>query len=348
MQKIISPATARVEQIHVAPGDQVHKGDVLASLAKDIHNEAGYSIYRENIDQLTLDRELLEKQLYNQQQAALQSVQWSRIAKENLHSDKLNLKKEAELLGLQLQLSDRNLQAVAKLLEAGNSSTREFDQQYRGHLELLGRKQALSQREMQIEHELDALDNRQQRAEFESQQSRLTLQRELQSIDQKIRTLDNQALFTVVAEGPGVVAELGLEAGKPVLVNQPLFYINPSSTELQATIFVPAAVQGKLVVGQSVLLRYDAFDFRLYGRQEATVIAIGQARLDPRETLLAVAGISEPVFKIVAEISSPTVSGSSTYHLQSGSTLIADFVVAEMSLLQFIFKPVLGLRGKVT
>jgi hypothetical protein len=42
------------------------------------------------------------------------------------------------------------------------------------------------------------------------------------------------------------------------------------------------------------------------------------------------------------------VQGDSLYPLQSGATLMADFVLWEMSLLQFIFRPILGLQGKVT
>jgi membrane fusion protein len=201
---------------------------------------------------------------------------------------------------------------------------------------------------LQYDYELNSLNNAEQLAEFDSEQASLQIQRELQVIDQEITSLSNQALFTVVAQGPGIVAELGLSSGKSVLPNQPLFFINPQNVDLQATLYVPAAVQAKLVIGQSVLLRYDAFDFRLYGRYEATVVAIGKARLDPRETVLPIFGINEPVFKITAQLHETAVQGDSLYRLQSGATLMADFVLSEMSLLQFIFRPILGLQGKVT
>lgn len=294
------------------------------------------------------DRELLIKKLQVQELAQQQSRHWSSLAAKNVKNSKLSLEEEAELLTTRTQLSDRNLQAVSALLQSGNSSTREFDQQYQAHLELLGRRQTLSQRLLQYDYELNSLHNAEQLAQFDSEQASLQIQRELQIIDQNISNLRNQALFTVVAQGPGIVAELGLEQGKSVLPNQPLFFINPSNTELQATLYVSAAVQAKLVAGQSVLLRYDAFDFRLYGRYEATVAAIGKASLDPRETVLPIFGINEPVFKVTAELHESAVQGDSLYRLQSGATLIADFVVSEMSLLQFIFRPILGLQGKVT
>jgi len=347
-QKIVSPVAARVEKIHVNQGERVERGDILASLSTGIYNGQGVSVVQEKIQQLRTDRELLIRKFEVQQLAQQQSKHWSRVAVANVHSSKLSLEEEAALLTTRTQLSDRNLQAVSTLLQSGNSSTREFDQQQQVHLELLGRSQALSQRLLQYDYELNSLNNAEQLAQFDSEQASLQIQRELQVIDQKITNLGNQALFTVVAEAPGIVAELGLEGGKSVLPNQPLFFINPSKAELQATLYVPAAVQAKLVTGQSVLLRYDAFDFRLYGRYEATVTAIGKARLDPRETVLPIFGINEPVFKVTAQLHESTVQGDSLYRLQSGATLMADFVLSEMSLLQFIFRPILGLQGKVT
>lgn len=347
MRKIISPATAQVEKVHVVLGEYVTKGSVLATLKRGLHNEAGQSLHRQTVAQLSVERELLEEQLRNQQQALEQSRRWSELAVAHTRSNRHELEKEVELLAEQLELSERSLHAVARLLEAGNSSVREHDQQRQVHLELRGREQALAQRILRNEQELDALDNAQRVAEFEYQQAINRLLREMQLIEQQISAADNQALFTIVAESSGTVAELGLERGKPVLVNQPLFYINPVDAQLQATIYVPAAIQAKLAVGQSVLLRYDAFDYRQYGRHGANIVAIGQARLDPRESLLTVAGINEPVFKVMAALHESTVGGESGYALLPGSTLIADFILTEQSLLRFIFNPILGLRGKL-
>ena len=145
-----------------------------------------------------------------------------------------------------------------------------------------------------------------------------------------------------------MVAELGLELGKSVMLNQTLFYINPLHSELQATIYVPAMAQGKLTKGQAILLRYDAFDYRFYGRSAATVTSVGQAHLDLKDTPLPVVGVSEPVFKISASLDKFYIENDKRFELQSGMTLSADFVISEMSLLQLIVKPLLALQGKVS
>jgi len=99
--------------------------------------------------------------------------------------------------------------------------------------------------------------------------------------------------------------------------------------------------------GQELLLNYDAFNFQLYGRYRATVTRIDRASLDPREHLLPVPGIQEPVFTIKARLDQSYVEGPDIYRLQSGMLFSADIVTAEMSLLAFIFKPVLELKARL-
>ncbi|GJM11724.1 MAG: hypothetical protein DHS20C12_01270 [Pseudohongiella sp.] len=347
VQKIVSPVAARVEEIHVHKGQSVAKGEILASLSTGFYNGQGASALEQNIEQLKADRELLIRELEVQRDALVRSQHWNRRTVENIRHSRQSLEKEIDLLTTRTQLSDRNLQAISALLQSGNASAQEYEQHYQLHLDLLVHSQTLIQRRLQQEQELDSLRNTRQLAESDGERASLQTRRELQAIDQRISNLSTQALFTVVAQQSGIVAELGLESGRSVLPNQPLFVIHPDQVELQATIYVSAAVQAKLVVGQSVLLRYDAFDYRLYGRKEGRVTSISQASLDPRENPLPISSINEPVFKVTAQLDEACIRGDSLYQLQTGTTLTADFVLWEMSLLQFIFKPILGLQGKI-
>jgi membrane fusion protein len=348
IQEIVSPVAARIVQIHVTKGASVREGDILATLSSGPYNAEGMSALEETRQQLLADKALLIKQLNIQQQLQQQSRHWRKIASQNMLSSKQNLEREVELVQRRAQLSDRNLEAISALVNSGNGSAREYDLHYQRHLELLGLEQTLTRKLLQFDHELNSLSNIERREGINSQQASLRIQQELQQIEQKITNLKNRASLTVVAQRPGIVAELALDLGTPVLPNQPLFYINPLTTELKATLYVPASVQAKLAVGQAVLLSYDAFDYRLYGRQKATLSSVGHARLDPRKTQLPVFGLNEPVFKVTAALDSLTLDGEPPYLLQSGATLLADFVLSDMTLLQFIFKPLLGLQGKVT
>ena len=347
VQRINSPTTARVERIYVRLGDSVSEGDVLALLTTEAYDRQGASLQRRRTTALRNEQHLLQEQLQNEQLAREESARSSEQTANNIRVRQVGMEREEALLARQIELSERNLRAVTALYEAGTSSVREFDQQRSAHLELLARAQLLSQRTLQSEHDLIAVSSVQRAAQLDFDKSILRLRREIEAVEREIANLAQQTHFAVVAEGAGVVAELGLETGKPVRANQPLFYINPESSELEATIYVPSAVQGRLIPGQAVLLRLDAFDYRQYGRQEATILSIGQAPIDPRDTLLPVAGIAEPVFRITAQLQNQNPYRDIEYSLRRGTALTADFVVAEMSLIRFIFNPILKLRGKV-
>ena len=64
--------------------------------------------------------------------------------------------------------------------------------------------------------------------------------------------------------------------------------------------------------------------------------------------MIPVSHHAEPVFPVLVKPDQHYVEGSDIYPLQAGLLLEADFVIAEMSLVELIFKPVLSLRGKLT
>lgn len=348
VQKIVSPVFARVESIHVTQGDHVVKGDVLAFLSTEYYDAEGVAVNGARVQQLQFERELLQEQISIQNLEFEEANRWNSVSLENTKGNKRSLESEAELLTIQKSLSDKNLHAVSQLLHTGNSSVQEYDRQYLKHLEILAREQTLIQRLNLAEKEIASIENRERLAQLEIRRARLNTERELQAITQDIETLSSQTLFSVVAEESGVVAELDIAVGNPVQANMPLLFIHPTYSKLEAVIYVPASVQAKLERDTTVLLRYDAFDYRLFGRSEATISAVGQAPLDPRESALPIAAVSEPVFKVTATLHQSAVGSDISYPLRAGGTLFADFVIAEMSLLEFIFKPVLGLRGKIT
>ncbi|MCH8174782.1 MAG: HlyD family efflux transporter periplasmic adaptor subunit [Proteobacteria bacterium] len=336
-----------VKEVLVQVGQSVEKGQILVVLSSSVFDYAGRLSHQSQLQHLDTQRNLLLRQVEIQQQIQDQSRDRLLAEDEGLLVSVEIIKREAGLLGLQLGTSERNITSIAVLLENGSASQSQYDRSYTAHLDLLRQQQEIEQRRAQL---------RQRRQDLRAQRlgSRLLFeQQKLQSLDRlaqydyEIDILDHQERFTVVAEDRGVVAALAIEAGQPVSPGQLLLRINPVSPQLQAIIYVPSRVLGKLATGQELMLSYDAYDYRYYGRYQAVVTQISRASLDPRELLLPVPGISEPVFKVLASLNEQTVEGPDIARLQAGMLLNADFITAEMSLAAFIFKPLLRLRGRI-
>lgn len=346
-QKIVAPVSAMVKEVLVQVGQSLEKGQILVALSSSVFDYAGRLSHQSQLQQLDTQRDLLLKQVEIQQQIQDQSIGRLLTGEEGLLASLEIIEKETGLLSLQLDTSARNLTSIAVLLENGSASRSQYDRNYTAHLDLLRQQQEIEQRRAQLAQRRQ--DSRAQRlgSRLHFEQQKLQSQDRLTQYEYEIEILDHQERFTVVAEDRGVVATLAIEAGQPVRPGQLLLRVNPESPQLQAVIYVPSRVLGKLAPGQELMLSYDAFDYRYYGRYQAVVSEISRASLDPREQLLPVPGISEPVFKVLASLNKQYVEGPDIARLQAGMLLNADFITAEMSLASFIFKPLLRLRGRI-
>jgi multidrug resistance efflux pump len=185
---------------------------------------------------------------------------------------------------------------------------------------------------LQIDHETSNKEIAEQLTELEFQQA----------------VLFRNSSLALVAHAAGVVSGVMAGPGARVVPGEPLIYVQPQELELLATVFVTGSAVGKLEPGQQALLRYDSFDHHIYGRYEATIVKIERSSLDPRDHMLPLTQIGEPVFRVSLRPNQHYVEGPDIYPLLPGMTLTADVVMHEMTLIQFMFKPFLGLRGKLT
>lgn len=346
-QKIVAPTASMVKQVMVKEGQSVDKGQILVALSLSVFNYAGKLSQFSQIQQLQSEQTLLRKQIEIQGEIQHQASAGRLVVRASLQTSIETADREARLLVLQLGTSERALDSVALLLESASVSQSQYDQYHAAYLGLLRQQQEIAQRRQQLSRQLNELMAQQLQSELHFKQEQLESLNRLDVFDYEIETLSHQEAFTVVAEAEGVVAAIAIKEGQPVAARQLLLHINPHSPDLEAAIYVPSRMLGKLFTGQEVMLGFDAFDYRYYGRYPAVVNQISRASLDPREQLLPVSGISEPVFKVLLSLNQQYVEGPDIARLQAGMLLRADFITAEMSLLSFIFKPLLRLRGRV-
>lgn len=174
------------------------------------------------------------------------------------------------------------------------------------------------------------------------------LDKDIRLLSLQLESVNTEPYSTVLANRSGIVSSILLEEGSAVKRGQAIAYLQPEGKSLMAEVFVPSSILGKLAPGEDVMLRYDAFSVHSYGRYPAKISSIERTALDPRNHLLPVAPTSEPLFRVLATPSQHYVEGEDIFPLQPGLQLSADFVTSEMSMVEYIFRPLLNLRGKVS
>lgn len=346
--RVVAPAAATVQQVLVRPGDKVSRGQVLASLRVATFNLNGNNNQQETLRQLHIQQELLQQdqqvqeQLFIQQKAQLlHAIEESRVAGESLVT-------ESNLLRQQLQLNDENRRALEILAQGHAVTKRQLQQAQVEHLNFLLRAQEADRRQEANRVHIESQQAQLANLKLSHKQTRLRMAQERQQLQFAIAQANNKADFSVVAQADGIVSAIAVSPDEPVNSQQPLFYITSQPDFLKASVYVPSRVLGQMYPGQELLLNYDAFDYQYFGRYRATVSEIDRASLDPREHLLPLPGIQEPVFHVTAEIDQAYVEGPDVFRLQAGMLFSADVVTANMSLLEFIFRPLLRMRARLS
>jgi len=172
----------------------------------------------------------------------------------------------------------------------------------------------------------------------------------LSIISQSVAQLRSQQTYTIVAPRAGIVNNLQVVEGQQLNPDRqfPLMTILPNESTLRAQLMVPVRSAGFLQEKQEFVIRYDAFPYQKFGMQSGTIQTISKTLLLPHEVLNAPIEISEPVYRVVGELSAMEVQAfGKTFALKPGMTLAADIKLGERSLIEWIFEPLLSLRGSI-
>ena len=346
-QQIKSPNSAVVALVTVTEGELVDKGQTLMRLSTVILNGSGESRQSSTIRRLRLKEESLEMQLDMDERLYKAESERHSLSIASLAFTISGLELEADLLAKQEALSRSNIQALAHLLNNSNISQSQFDRELLKHLGIERERNSVESRIYAAKSKLEDGTLQQGLLVLDYEDKQFKVANEARQLANEIIDLHQGTSISIQALESGVVASLAVETGSSVSAGQILLTILPNQQSLQATIFVPSRLIGRIQEEQELLLEFDAFPISKFGYTTASVVMISTGPLDPRETLLPVPGLNEPVFKVIAELEKYYVEGPETFPLVSGIQFSADFVMEDLSLLAFIFKPVLKLKGKI-
>jgi len=346
LQKLSIGGAGHMEELLVREGDPVKPGQPLAkvSLAAVSQFSEAHDL---RIEALRERRDaLLEKLPLHEREHEL-ALRRNRELRAHADESLQTGRRKQALLRERIRVSERNLRQIESLLEAAAITSFQFDEAYAAHLQL--EQEAAETDRQTTEQELRLKDLR---AEFEAQQLAksqldLSLDEEISQLGSEIRQLETQQSIFLRADRAGIVATIATQVGGSFRAGQPLISLAPEQTVLRAEIYVPSRVIGKLATGQEVLLSYESFDYREYGRYSATINAIPGARLDPREQLLPLSLLNEPVYRVRAALARQSVSGPEDHELLAGMQFQANIVTDQLPLIGLVFKPLRSLRGLI-
>jgi membrane fusion protein len=346
--RVSSPDAGRVTELFVKEGDEVKAGDELAKISLDRTNVAGGS----TSDAITLEmqsrRAILEKE----------QAQWRDLGTQQVEQ----VRRRARDLENELTQVDREM----KLQEVRIKSAREQVERYSG---LAGEKKFVSealvkQKQDEVtDQEIKLQGLRRQRstvdrdlaaARMEEPQIQLKSRAQVEQVSRQISELKEgmsqvEARRETVIRAPlaGVVTNVAVNRGQSIPADAPLATLLPKGSGLHVELLVPTRAIGFVKKGQEVVLRYEAFPYERFGQYRGVISDIGRNVWTQGERIGTLTA-KEPVYRVDVALDrqAVTVLGQE-FPLRPGMAVNADLLLERRTLLEWIFEPVLQLKGRL-
>jgi membrane fusion protein len=344
--RVHAPRPGIVAEIRVREGSVVAKGDTLLLVDPGMTDAVGQQARVHVREQLTLQASALQQQrqlLQVREQTGVAHLE-RRLA---ALRQELSLREQQEaLLGERLDIAGQALQRSARLLESQVTSAAAHSQVV--EVQVIARQALLAHtlESRQREEGLAALLQEKDQLSLEIRNERLRLELALSQLAVQTQEREVQQAFSISAPVAGSVGTLLVEAGSQVDPGRPVLSLLPAAGTLVAQLFVPSRAAGRLQVGQSLLLSYDAFPRNIFGSFPARVSSLSGATVDPREFLVPFE-TAEPVYLVEAELAFAREESEAHLPLRAGMQFTAQIVTGRQTLLARVTAPLRALEQRL-
>jgi membrane fusion protein len=348
--RIVPPVvSASVQALAMHEGQVVRAGDVLATLRVE---EPSLNLASQLGVQQTLDARVRSLDEAARQTVALKDTRERALVDriDALRREMAQLDAQAALLQQRLTLSEQALARVESLGREHFVSSAQVQAKEEELLGLRAESAAIARQRQTLQRDWTGLEADRRELPLQAQQRLGEIERDRAAVSEAaMRSAGQAATHQLLVRAPadGVVTALVAEAGQAVTKDAAMASLMPAGAQLQAHLFAPSSALGFLQPGQRVLLRLQAFPYQKYGLQEAQVLQVAQAPLQPTELAavpqLAKPTSGEPLYRVTVRLAQQQVQvGAQARPMLAGMQLEADVLLEKRRLIEWLFAPVLG------
>ncbi|HZZ93900.1 MAG TPA: HlyD family efflux transporter periplasmic adaptor subunit [Usitatibacter sp.] len=346
--RVLVPEGGRVTNLGIHEGDEVKAGDVMARISYDKTIASGASSSEAVAAEMQNRRTILEKEKEQAQELGDQQVEQVRRRQRDLENELEQIDREMRLQQTRIvsatdQLTrykglagEKNFVSEALVKQKGDEVT---DQQIK--------LQSLRRQRSQVERDLASarLDEPTIRLRTRSQIEQLS--RQVSEVKEGLAQVEAKRETVIRAPVSGVVTNIAVNLGQSVAADAPLATVLPKGSGLHAELLVPTRAIGFIKPGQQVVMRYDAFPYERFGQYRGVVSDIGRSVWASGDRVGPVA-VKEPVYRVDVHLDRQAVSAlGQDFALRPGMLVNADLLLEKRTILEWIFEPVLQLKGRV-
>lgn len=353
--KLMAPQAGIVVDRRVQEGQQVKAGEILFILSAERLTDAGGGVAGAQsaiLEQLqrrraSLQDELVRQTLVTETQLAATARRLADLQAESAQLGRELVTQRAREASMQAQL-----QRFEDLAGQNFMSPLALQQKRDELLEQTARTQALERSRLALQREAATVGAEMRQIPLRGEQQLAELQRSLAALQQEVAGTEANRQIVVAAPKDGTVTAIVADRGQ-MATTQPLATLLPRDSALQAHLYAPSRAVGFIEPGQTVRIRYAAYPFQKFGQYEGTVdqvarSALAASELPPQLAALAQQSQGEGMYRITVALRTPTVTAyGRAQPLTAGMQLEADVMQDTRRLIEWVFEPLVSLKGKV-
>ncbi len=344
--RLVPAAAGTVVERRVAEGQVVQAGEVLFVLAleRPLLSPVAQAEVRRSLDERR--RSLADAALAQQALAAARRTALDRRMAA-LEGELAQIDLEAGLQQQRLRMAEETLARYQSLQAQQFTSAAQTQAKQEELLGLRAAAQGLARQRAALQGEKAELEGERRALPLLAEATLGGLERDLAQANRDAAEQNAEQRLVVRAPQPGTVSTVLAEPGQSVSPASALATLVPQGSQLQAQLFAPSSAIGFVQPGQPVRLRFEAFPYQKFGQQPARVLQVSRTPLAASElaalALPASAGPgSEPLFRITVAL-----EGEPVAVLSAGMRLQADVMLEKRRLIEWLFEPLLGLKGRL-
>jgi len=344
--KAYTPQPGTITKVFVREGDAVKENQPLIAILSERSLQNG-----KNMDTVLL-QELEATKLHQEErikgEKALFSSETIRLQGQ-INGLKKELDQIEESLRTQedrLSILESRVKGAKKLYDNKNLSEHDYQKLYEELLVQKQQYQELLRRKLSSENTFAQAKTELEQLPIKSTARIADIENAISELKQRHAEIEGRHALEIRAPIAGTITALQVKEGQWQANNMPLLAIMPHDAFLQVELFVPSRAIGFVAPHQTVRIRYHAFPYQRFGIYEGEIAFVSKHVLLPSELPVPLE-LKEPVYRVTVNLKQQHVNAyGKDFPLQAGMSLEADIILDKQTLFQWIFNPLISLKGR--
>jgi membrane fusion protein len=345
--RVQSPDAGRVVELMVREGDVVKAGDALARISLERSTASGASTSETVAAEMQSRKASLEREQVQLVTLAEQQVEQVRRRIKDLDNELTQIDREMKLQETRVASAREQAERFKSLADKKFASDVAAKQKQDEVTDQEIKLQALRRQRSQVERDLGAAKLEEPQVAMRARNQADQLARQASELKEGLSQVEARRETVIRAPMAGIVTNIAVNSGQSVPADAPVATVLPKGSGMHAELLVPTRAIGFVTKGAEVVLRYDAFPHERFGQYRGVITGIGNNVWTQGERIGPLSA-REPVYRVDVQLERQNVAAlGQEFPLRPGMLVNADLLLEKRTLLEWLFEPVLQLKGRL-